>query len=341
MLPLTAQVTYKSESKSEKKKHIVFVASDHEYRAEETCTALARILAKHHDYDCTVLYGVNDKGEITAGASDIKGLEVLEKADLMFIFTRFLDLPDDQMKHIVAYVDRGRPVVGLRTSSHAFKIKPGKTYSHYDFRSKDPNYKNGFGEQVLGNTWVGHYGKNHVQGTRIELIPEQKDNPILTGVKDNAFCHAGGYEATVGESFTVLTNSQPLVSMERDAAPDPEKKPMASTWTREYTAKTGTKGRVFHSTQGASEDILDEDYRRLIINGVFWTLGDEAKIKADNNIAFVGEYKPNTFKLNGHAKGVKPADLQDMNSPIMPKSAIDPNAKPEPKKNKKKKKASK
>lgn len=319
ILSLSAQITYKSESEAKDKKHIVFVASDHEYRAEESCTALARILAKHNGYDCTVLYGVNPEGEITAGASDIKGLEALAKADLMVIFTRFLDLPDDQMKHIDAYIKRGGPVVGLRTSSHAFKIPKGKTYSKYDFKSKDPKFEKGFGHQILGNTWVGHYGRNHKQGTRIKLIPEQKDHPILTGVKDNAFCYAGGYTGIADETFTVLANSQPLVTMKRDAAADPEKRPMPCTWTRHYTAENGEKARVFHSTQGASEDLIDPDYRRLIINGIFWAAIDEANIKVDHNISFVGKYQPTTFNFAGHVKGVRPADLQDMNSPIMPK----------------------
>ena len=318
IMSLNAQITYKGDSKPENKKHIVFVASDHEYRTEETCTALARILAKHHGYKCTVLYGLNEKGEITAGASNVPGLDVLEKADLMVIFARFLDLPDEQMKHIDNYINRGGPVVGLRTSSHAFKIPEGKTYSHYDFRSKDPKFKNGFGEQVLGNSWVGHYGKNHKQGTRIQIIPAQKDNPILLGVKDGAFCHAGGYNGVADESFTVLTNSQPLESMKKDAAVDAKKPPVPSTWTRHYTATNGNKARVFHSTQGASEDLLDNDYRRMIVNGIFWATGDEANIKADNDVSFVGKYEPSTFKMGGHVKGVKPADLQDMDSPIMP-----------------------
>lgn len=319
IMSLNAQITYKGDSKPENKKNIVFVASDHEYRAEEACTALARILAKHHGYECTVLYGVNEEGEITAGASNIKGLEALEKADLMVIFTRFLDLPDDQMKHIDAYLKRGGPVVGMRTSSHGFKIKEGKTYSRYDFRSKDPEFKNGFGEQILGNTWEGHYGKNHKQGTRIQILPEQKDNVILSGVKDGAFCYAGGYNGVAREGFTVLTNSQPLVSMKKDAELDVKKPAVPSTWTRHYSSSDGKKARVFHSTQGTSEDFLDDDYRRMMVNGIFWAVGDEGSIKADNDISFVGKYQPSTFKNGGHVKGVKPADLQDMDSAIMPK----------------------
>ncbi|NWK55297.1 ThuA domain-containing protein [Verrucomicrobiaceae bacterium N1E253] len=316
---LSAQITYQGDNGPGKGKHIVFVASDHEYRSEETCPAIARILAQHHGFQCTVLFGLDNKGNIQAGASNIPGLEALQQADLMVIFARFLNLPDAQMKHIVDYLERGGPVVGLRTSSHAFKIPKGSTYERFDFKYSGKDYEKGFGHQILGNTWVGHYGKNHKQGTRIQLIPEQKQHPILRGVNDNAFCHAGGYVGNPREGFTVLTNSQPLVSMQPDAKPDPKKPPMPSTWTRHYTAKDGKQARVFHSTQGASEDILDPNYRRMIVNGIFWAAGLEQAIRPDNAISFVGPYQPTTFRMNGHVKGVQPADLQDMQSPIMPK----------------------
>ncbi|MGE9270860.1 MAG: ThuA domain-containing protein [Verrucomicrobiales bacterium] len=299
-------------------KHLVFLASDHEYRTEETCPALARILAKHHGFKCTVLFGLNEAGEITAGASNIPGMEALDEADLLVIFTRFLDLPDEQMKHLDAYLQKGGPVVGMRTASHAFKIPAGKTYSHYDFRSKDKSFEKGFGHQILGNTWVGHYGKNHKQGTRLQIMPDQKDHVILTGVKEPMFCHAGGYVGEPREGFTVLTESQPLVSMDPDSEADPNKPPMPSTWTRHYTTADGKEHRVFHSTQGASEDILDENYRRMMINGIFWAAGLEDAIAPSLNISFVGPYQPSTFKMAGHVKGVKPADLEGWDSPIMP-----------------------
>lgn len=301
-------------------KHIVFLASDHEYRSEETCPALARILAKHHGFKCTVVFGTDKDGFIEAGSSKISGLEALKDADLFFIFARFLNPPDDQMAEIEAYLERGGPVVGLRTSSHAFKIPKDSKYAKYDFKSSTEGYKNGFGHQILGNTWVGHYGTNHKQGSRIQIVPEQKDHVILTGVGDNAFTHAGGYMGKPGPDFTVLTNTQPLVSMEPNADPDPKKKPVPSTWTRHYENKDGEKQRVFHSTQGASEDILDENYRRLIINGTLWAIGMEGIIKPDLNISFVGPYQPNTFSFKGGAPGVKPSDLAGWESPIMPKS---------------------
>jgi type 1 glutamine amidotransferase len=319
LAPVFGQITYQGGDGPGKGKHIVFVASDHEYRAEETCPALARILAQHQGFKTTVLFGVDANGHIDAGASDIKGLEALKDADLMVIFARFLDLPDDQMKHISDYVERGGPIVGLRTSSHAFKIPKGKAYSKFDFQYGGKEYEKGFGHQILGNTWVGHYGRNHKQATQIQLIKEQKDNPILRGVGDNALCMAGAYVGIPDDTFTVLTASQPLNGMTKDAEADPKKKPSPSTWTRHYKSKDGKKARVFHSTQGASQDLLDSNYRRLIINGIFWAAGLEDQIKGDAKIDFVGIYNPTRFGFGGEVKEVKPQDLADINSPLMPK----------------------
>ncbi|BCX48224.1 hypothetical protein HAHE_21320 [Haloferula helveola] len=303
-------------------KHIVFLASDHEYRSEESCPALARILAKHHGFKCTVVFGVDSKGHIEAGSSNLEGIEALGDADLMVIFTRFLNPSPEQMAHFEAYLNRGGPIVGMRTASHAFKIPANAKYAKYDFRSKVKRYENGFGHQILGNTWVGHYGQNHKQGTRTLLVPEQTNHPILRGVADGAFCHAGAYNGEPRDGFTVLTKSQPLVSMDPKAEPDTKKPPVASSWTRYYSTADGKQHRVFHTTQGASEDILDPNYRRLVINGIFWAAGLEDAIRKDLPIDLVGPYQPTTFKMKGHVKGVKPKQLEGWDSPIMPKPAV-------------------
>ena len=91
---------------------LTFVASDHEYKAEETCPALARILAKRFGFKCTVLFGLNDKGEIQNGSSNIPGMENLKDADLMFLFLRFQNWNDEQMGHFLAYLDRAGPIIG-------------------------------------------------------------------------------------------------------------------------------------------------------------------------------------------------------------------------------------
>lgn len=307
-------VVFESQGEANGKK-IVFIASDHEYRSEETCPALARILAKHHGFKTVVCFGVDENGEIKAGASDIKGLEHLADADGCVMFTRFQDLQDEQMAHIDAYLNRGGPIVGLRTSTHGFKIPEGKKYHKYDFRYNGDDYLNGFGHQVLGQTWVGHYGKNHQQSTRIEIIPESKDHPVLRGVKD-IHVQAGGYNAEPQADWEILTMAQPLMSMEFDGEPDATKPPMASEWMRTYKGKDGATGRAFTSLYGASEDILNPGYRRMIINAIYWSVGMEDQIEADSNIDFVGPYKPNTFRGNANAPGIKPEEYNGFTSPI-------------------------
>ncbi|WP_018969517.1 ThuA domain-containing protein [Rubritalea marina] len=316
---VNAQITYKPDPSADNGKHLVFIASDHEYRAEETCPALARIMAKHHGFKCTVLFGVDQDGYIYPGASNIPGMEVLDSADGLFLFTRFLDLPDKQMEPFIKYLDNGGPIVSVRTSSHAFKIPAGKTYSKFSFRWKGNDFKNGFGQQYLGNTWEGHYGKNHVQGTQIQLVPDKLSHPILKGVHDKGFCYAGAYRGVIRSGMEVLANSQPLTSMDPKSTLDHDKPPTPFAWTFHYDTSNGKKNRVFHSTQGASQDILDPNYRRMLVNGMYWSLGMESKIKADSTIDFVGSYHPTTFRdisRIANYKKVKPEQLAGFDSTI-------------------------
>ncbi|MCX5676711.1 MAG: hypothetical protein NTX87_17080, partial [Planctomycetota bacterium] len=104
-------------------KHIVLIAGDDEYRSEEVIPQLAKILAAHHGFKCTVLFAVNKQtGEIDPATLDnIPGLDALQSADLMILFLRFRELPDEQMKRIIDYTDSGKPIMALRTSTHAFR----------------------------------------------------------------------------------------------------------------------------------------------------------------------------------------------------------------------------
>ncbi|MGD8241062.1 MAG: hypothetical protein PVH68_21090, partial [Armatimonadota bacterium] len=98
-----------------KGKHIVFVTGDEEYRSEESMPQLAKILAVHHGFKCTVLWAINkEDGTIDPQTLDnIPGLEALETADLMVLFVRFRELPDEQMKRIMDYTNSGKPIVAL------------------------------------------------------------------------------------------------------------------------------------------------------------------------------------------------------------------------------------
>ena len=108
-----------------KGKHIVLISGDEEYRSEEALPQLAKILAKHHGFQCTVLFAIDPTTARSTRTQhdNIPGLEALDTADLLILFTRFRDLPDEQMKHIVDYVESGKPIIGLRTATHAFNIK--------------------------------------------------------------------------------------------------------------------------------------------------------------------------------------------------------------------------
>ncbi len=313
------RVVYRGSEGVGKGKQIVFIAGDHEYRGEETLPALARILARRYGFKCSVFFTTDpETGFITPGSSHISGLEALKTADLMVLFLRFQDFADDQMQQIVDYLDRGGPVMGLRTSTHAFNMKAGKKFSKYSTKGT-ADYKGGFGRQILGETWVGHYGRNHRQSSRLLLQEDAASHPILRGVKD-AHAQCGGYRAFPIEGSLVLAKGQILDGMTLDSPPAKDKEQMAVAWVRTYKRDNGKSGRVFTTTHGASEDILNEGFRRMLVNAQLWCLGMEDAIKPDGDVAFVGLYRPATFGFGGHVKGVKPSDLAGWDTPIMPRA---------------------
>jgi len=298
-----------------KGKHIVLLAGDHEYRSEETLPALARILAQRHGFKCTVVFSVDPAtGAIAPASNHMPGIEALDTADLAIVFLRFRDLPPEQMRHVTAYMDRGGPVIGLRTATHAFKIKTDSPLAKYSWDHKGADYAAGWGHQVLGQSWIGHHGKNHQQSTRLTPVPAQATHPILRGVKD-LWVQAGGYVGKPSDGV-ILTMAQPLDGMRQDSPASPKLAAMPSEWTRSYKSASGKVGRVFTSLYGASEDLLNDGYRRMLVNAAFWAVGMEDAIKPDLAIQFVGPYSPNTFSNGGHAPGVKPAAYAGFESPI-------------------------
>ncbi|MEK7403716.1 MAG: ThuA domain-containing protein [Acidobacteriota bacterium] len=293
-------------------RHIVLIGGDEEYRSEEALPQLAKILARRHGFRCTVLYAIDpNDGTIDPNRRDnIPGLEALDRADLMVIFTRFRDLPDEQMKHIVDYVESGRPVIGLRTATHAFDPKASKTYERYGWRSKE--WDGGFGRQVLGETWIRHHGQHAKQSTRGILVKGQEKHPILRGIRDGDIW---GPTDVYAVRLPLTGDSQPLVLGQVLEGMKPADAPVAGAqndpmmpvaWTRTYTGAAGKKARVFTITMGSSQDLENEGFRRLLVNACYWALGREKKIPAKSKVDLVGEYKPLPFKAGGFAKGVKP-----------------------------------
>lgn len=298
-----------------KGKHIVLISGDEEYRSEETIPQLAKILSRHHGFKCTVLFAIDPKdGTINPNISNIPGLEALKTADLMVIFTRFRDLPDEQMKHIVEYVESGKPIIGLRTATHAFSIKGGKTYAKYSWNNKE--WDGGFGRQILGETWVNHWGAHGSQSTAGMIPKEAENHPIVKGIKDREIW---GPTDVYEVKIPLPGDSKPLVfgavleGMKPDDKPIGGKKNnpmMPIAWTKTYKTESGKTGRVFTTTMGASQDFASEGLRRLLVNASYWALGLEDKIPAKSVVDFVGEYKPTPFRGGGFEKGKKPEDLK-------------------------------
>ena len=307
-------VVYEGGEGPGKGKHIVLISGDEEYRSEEALPQLAKILSKRHGFKCTVLFAINPAdGTIDPNhRHNIPGLEALADADLMIIFTRYRDLPDEQMKHIDDYLRSGRPVIGMRTATHAFNMGGNHTYQRYS--ATGGAWGGGFGRKVLGETWVAHHGHHGHEATRGILVEDQKNHPILRGIKDGDIF---GPTDVYTVRLPLPGDSQPLVlgqvvaGMNFNDPPveGPKNNPMMPVaWTKTYQIEDGKTGRVFTTTMGASQDLAYEGTRRLIVNAVYWAVGLEDQIPEKSNVDVVGEYNPTPFAFNGYKKGVKPSD---------------------------------
>jgi hypothetical protein len=299
-----------------KGKHIVLVTGDEEYRSEQGLTQLARILAQRHGFRCTVLYAIDrNDGTINPNQRDnIPGLEALDKADLMIVLIRWRDMPDDQMKHLVNYIESGKPIIGMRTSTHAFKLDSSQTYQRYTWNSKE--WEGGFGKQVLGETWVSHHGKHGKQATRGRIAPGEAKHPVLRGIGDGEiFGPTDVYTVRLplpGDSRPLLLG-QVIEGMRPEDPPAEGKQndPMLPVaWVKSYVGQKGKTARVFTTTMGDAQDIANSAFRRLLVNAVYWSLGMESRIPAKADVDLVGEYKALPFRANGFEKGVKPSDLR-------------------------------
>ncbi|MBX7168947.1 MAG: ThuA domain-containing protein [Pirellulales bacterium] len=296
--------------------HVVLVSGDEEYRSEETLPQLGKILSKHHGFRCTVLFAMNDAdGTIDPNQSNIPGLEALREADLLVLFTRFRHLPAAQMKELVDYIESGRPIVGLRTATHAFDNKGDDPYARYGWQSKD--WDGGFGRQVLGETWVNHHGHHGVESTRGLIVPLQKDHPILRGIADGDIW---GPSDVYTVRLPLPGDSQPLVmgqvlqGMQPDDPPVEGKKNspmMPIAWTKTYTGTAGKAARVFTTTMGASQDFASEGVRRLLVNACYWAMGLEQQIPERSEVSLVGTYEPTPFRFNGFRRGMRPSDFAE------------------------------
>lgn len=306
-------------------KKVVIVTGDDEYRSEVGMPLMARILSEKHGFTTTVLFATNKETGVIEPEQkhNIPGLESLRDADLMIVFTRFRELEEAQMKEIVDYLGTGRPVMGLRTATHAFRYSAtsGSPYGKYSFDYKGEDYFGGFGKQVLGETWVKHHGEHGVQSTRGVIAPGAEGHSILRGISGPDIdgptdvytiglpLPEGAVPLVLGQVLMGMDSLDPAVT----AAPDPstgevvdKNDPMMPVaWIRTGKEGDGVRGRVFTTTMGGAlrgrADWESVGFRRLFVNGVYWAVGLEDKIPETSDVGLPeGE---NPFKA-----GVVPAE---------------------------------
>jgi type 1 glutamine amidotransferase len=258
--------------------HIAFVTGDDEYRSEITMPMVAAILEKVHGFRTSIAYA----RPRPQSKDNIEGLEALETADLMVIFTRFRQLPDDQVKRILDFTESGKPMIGLRTTTHAFQYPEGSPHRHLN---------DGFGRDIFGQKWIVHHG--HRSSTQVTIHDGSQRHPILRGIQPfrarSWLYHVAPLQ---GSDNTVLLDGTSIDSERLNRASEfPLTQPVA--WTRHYKS-----ARVFFTTLGHPEDFAQESMRRLLINAVYWALGRDVPA-GGANATVQGTYEPpETFDLS-------------------------------------------
>jgi type 1 glutamine amidotransferase len=221
--------------------HIVFIAAEDEYNAAQTLPLFAHELQSKYNLDCKVLYGSEKRRE------GIVGLESLKKADLLVLYVRRRALPTEQMKYLRDWFDSGKPLVALRTSSHAFDTKGRVPAGCEDWRT--------FDHDVLGCNYHNHY-KDEAR-TTVTVAAGIENHPILKGIH------------TPFESPSSLYMTSPLAQSATQlligSIPNREPEPVA--WTNKYK-----NARIFYTSLGSIDDFDNEIFRKLLVNAVFWAL---------------------------------------------------------------------
>lgn len=239
-LALTAELPGQNE-----KPHIVFLISEDpdNYNAHKTIPQFADMLTREHGFQVSVLQGEGD-----LEAFHFPGLEVLSEADLLVIFFRRIALSHEQLNMIKHYLDKGKPLVGIRTANHAFSVRGEVPDGYQDWWDFVP--------EILGCENKG-YGSPEL-GTEVAVVPEEDDHPILEGFEPAQWHSKGNvyYVAPLlDQEATVLLTGRVENKVE----------PIA--WTR-----TAAKSRVFYTSLGYPEDFEIPQFRHLLVNGIRWAL---------------------------------------------------------------------
>lgn len=292
--------------------HIVFVTGEEEYRSEESFPMLAKLAKRELGAKVTVLYSVDSLGYIDPNRTDhIAGLEALETADLMVVFMRFRNLPKNEREYITNYVESGKPIIGFRTTTHAFKYKNDSTLTEFN---------EAWPAKVFGQQWIthhGHFDDGKFPVTNISIKKGHDDNSILNGFSEfeaySWLYHVdGGDWKLKGDSKPFLMGHSTKSQHEIDGKLEEFSLDNPVAWTKSYTGTSGKKARVFFTTVGHPYDFKLPVVRKIVMNGIYWALGKENSIPTDGvNVTLDEPFLPNNsgfgqkFKKNQKPKPIQ------------------------------------
>jgi len=277
-----------------KGKKIVLISGDEEYRSEETMPMLAKILSHRHGFDCTVLFSWSRKGDYIDpnNPNGVRGWELLKEADLLIVGTRMRRPKPEDAAHMTDYLNAGKPLIGYRTSTHAFQGKEEK----FGEGEGEIIFKD-WGRRIMGEQWVNHHGRHKGQGCRGVIEVGQEKHAILNSVKD-IFGPSDVYGVKhLTDQDTILLRGEVTKSLDPKSGASTSKKNnpmMPIAWLHPYTAPDGnTTGTAFCTTMGASVDFLSEDLRRLVVNASYHLLSLDVLDKAD--VTYVDAFYPSFY----------------------------------------------
>lgn len=262
---------------AQKKPLVVFVCGDHEYGGEVTLPLIAAELEKNYGFETKVLSAYPNQN----AEENIPGLEILEKADLAIFFLRWRRLPADQLIHIENYLKSAKPIMGFRTTTHAFNFPKGHESEAW----------NAFGEWAFNSPpgWgkMGHTHYGHTSTTAVSVIKIEKNNPNLKGIATDFTANSWLYH--VLPSYPSLNAKWLLMGKSINPEKPAIDNPVAWTGKNKYGAK------FFFTTLGHPEDFAQESFQRLIINAIHVELGKKVpknwKGKVDINVPYRGIVK--------------------------------------------------
>ena len=197
------------------------------YNSEASLPPFEDYLEQNYNVSCTRL--------VRKAVDDLPGLEQLDDCDVALVFIKRMQLQGGQLERFKNYVTSGRPLVAVRTASHAVQ-----TWLEFD-------------HEVLGGNYAGHHPKGPL--TRIDLPNGAEKHPILASV----------HLTSAGEPlYKNAGHSADINVLLRGSIAGQPPEPLA--WTREYHG-----GRVFYTSLGGEETFRQSDFRRLLANALYWT----------------------------------------------------------------------